>query len=208
VSNGTGEPDPLPRAWRFDARSMEAFELVTPRPWNWLELDDVDAAQLWRILEEFVTYFNARYVERAEQLVPPCWAFHGALVEELTTLCWARYHAFESGAGSVGGAQFWHTYSTPGFIDRMTRWVGPDRLRKCQAGKHEEVDVPEPTNALEWEAERRRIARDDGDLRKPPPAAASGPKTAKTASPPRGGPTLFVVADSDRAEADSPEGSS
>ena len=93
---------------------------------------------VWRLLGDFVAFVNRRYVERAEQTIPPCWAEHGALVEELTTLCWARWHAFEGEEGTVGGAQFWHSYTLPMFLERMGRWLGPDRLVKCQNGKHED----------------------------------------------------------------------
>jgi hypothetical protein len=122
---------------------------------------------LWQILEEFVGFLNHRYVERAEQRVPPCWAEHGALVEELTTLYWARWQAFESRDGSVGGAQFFHSQTLPGFLDRMTRWISPDRLRKCQAGRHEPRVLDEPVEASAWEFRRHEIAAADLALRQP-----------------------------------------
>jgi len=133
--------DQLGPSWRGAARegvAPFAFEENT-RPWNWLELDRTAAAQLWRILIEFVAFFNARYGERADLRIPPCWAEHGPLVEEITTLWWARWQAFESAHASVGGAQYWHTYTAPGFFERMTRWLGPDRLERCRQGRHEEL---------------------------------------------------------------------
>jgi hypothetical protein len=127
-------------SWLGDARTGVApfaFEDNT-RPWNWLELDRTAASQLWRILGEFVAFFNARYGERPELRIPPCWAEHGPLVEEITTLWWARWQAFESAHASVGGSQYWHTYTVPGFFERMTRWLGPDRLERCRQGRHEQ----------------------------------------------------------------------
>jgi hypothetical protein len=129
----------LPVAWQGAARTGVApfaFPADT-RPWNWLELDKASANDLWRILAEFVAYFNARYGERPELCIPPCWAEHGPVVEELTTLWWARWQAFESAHASIGGAQYWHTYSVPGFFERITRWLGADRLERCRQGLHE-----------------------------------------------------------------------
>ena len=131
--------DELGPSWLGAARvgvAPFAFEDNT-RPWNWLELDRTAAAQLWRILSEFVAFFNARYGERPDLRIPPCWAEHGPLVEEITTLWWARWQAFESAHASVGGAQYWHTYTVPGFFERMTRWLGADRLERCRQGRHE-----------------------------------------------------------------------
>lgn len=151
----------LPLAWSFEARSREEFEMASARPWNWLELDPDDAARLWPALAEFVVYLNARYIERAEQLIPPCWAEHGALAEELTTLYWARFHAFESEIGTIGGAQFWHNYSLPMFLQRMPRWLGSDRLRKCQSGNHEEIAIDPPRNSAAIALRTRQITEMD-----------------------------------------------
>lgn len=133
-----GALDTLPDAWSLPGREPITFELPsTGRPWNWLELDRDEAATMWRVLAEFVDYLHARYLERTEQRIPPCWAEHGALVEELTTLFWARWLAFESREATPGSAESFHAYLLPGFLERMAHWLGPDRLRKCQAGKHE-----------------------------------------------------------------------
>ena len=92
------ERDEVPRCWTGEARGFAgrfSFSSAT-RPWNWMELDAEDADKLFTLLSGFVSYFNARYGQCPEQRIPPCWAEHGALVEELTTLFWARWHAFES----------------------------------------------------------------------------------------------------------------
>jgi len=199
----------LPRAWTFEAREMGKFALAkTPRPWNWIELDQAEAEVVWRLLGDFVAFVNRRYVERVEQTIPPCWAEHGALVEELTTLCWARWHAFEGEEGTVGGAQFWHSYTLPMFLERMGRWLGPDRLVKCQNGKHEDRVVEDPLAAVEWEARTATIERLDVELRRPPrrPPAPGGPPP----SPPAGAdesasgngatPTLRVLGEATASE--------
>jgi hypothetical protein len=139
-------PTTLPAAWDGAARTgVGPFAFPDDiRPWNWLELDTASATQLWRILSEFVAFFNARYGERSELRIPPCWAEHGPVVEELTTLWWARWQAFESAHASIGGAQYWHTYSVPAFFERLGRWLGADRLERCRQGLHEEGSEPPP----------------------------------------------------------------
>ena len=152
----------LPGAWQGAARTGVApfaFPDDT-RPWNWLELDKASASELWRILAEFVAYFNARYGGRPELCIPPCWAEHGPVVEELTTLWWARWQAFESAHASIGGAQYWHTYSVPGFFERITRWLGADRLERCRQGLHEARTVEQP----ESDAARERVREEIRDL--------------------------------------------
>lgn len=167
----------LPRAWSFEARGERVvFNMASTRPWNWIEFDREEAATMWRILKEFVAFLNRRYVERAEQTIPPCWAEHGALVEELTTLFWARWHAFETEDATVGGAQFWHNHSMPQFLERMPRWLGPDRLHKCQAGKHAECLLEEPP--LEWENKTAAIG--NLDILERPEAPASDDATARS----------------------------
>jgi len=95
------------------------------------------AAQLGEQLTEFVDYLNGRYAWGTEHTIPPCWAAHGALVEELTTLMWARWSAFEGPGATPEAAQTWHTFFFPGFMARMITWVGRQALGECRAGNHE-----------------------------------------------------------------------
>jgi len=201
VDGGPASAGELPRSWSFEARGIREFNLAnSARPWNWFELDQREAETMWRVLGDFVAYLNRRYIERQEQTIPPCWAEHGALVEELTTMFWMRWHAFETEESTTGGAQYWHTYVFPGFLERMARWIGPDRLHKCQAGKHETREVVEPAGAEEWEARTAAIAALDLEMRRPvqpgrkEPAPAPPAGDGGGAGPLRGSaPTLRVV---------------
>ncbi len=105
-------------------------------PWDWAGCTGDGATQRAEQLGEFVAYLNARYAWGTQHTVPPCWAAHGALVEELTTLMWARWSAFEGPAATPEAAQVWHTYYLPGFMARLTTWVGRQALAECQAGDH------------------------------------------------------------------------
>ena len=128
VDTGEGSP-PLPSCWRDAARALSGTPFRDDvRPWNWLELDEHEAEKLWGYLEAFVAYFNARYGERAAHRIPPCWVLHGPIVEELTTLCFARWQAFSSIHASIGGAQYFHAYSLPSFYERLRFWLGSDLL--------------------------------------------------------------------------------
>ena len=151
----------LRRCWSGEARALSGSFVFADdvRPWNWLELDAVEAAKLWSLLATFVAYLNRRYGEHPDRRVPPCWAEHGALVEELTTLVFARWQAFESPLAAIDAAQRWHSYTLPGFYQRTADWLG-DGLLACQQGRHREVpDLPEDS-AEPWatEAELRRNA--------------------------------------------------
>ncbi len=177
------EPDDLSPPWRDAAREKICFRLPrSQRPWNWVEADREEAATLWRVLDELVEYLNGRYLERPEHRIPPCWHEHGALVEELSTLFWSRWAAFESPDASPAGAESFNSYVLPGFLDRMAFWLGADRLRKCQAGRHE-ARQPEPAAASdEWALRRAALADADVALRPAPaPAVFAGEETASRA---------------------------
>lgn len=153
------ERDEVPKCWTEAARGLPgafSFSSAT-RPWNWIELSAEEADQLFALLSGFVAYFNLRYGERPAQRIPPCWAEHGALVEELTTLYWARWQAFESPHGSIGGAQYWHSYTLPSFYERMARWLGSGLIR-CQHGLHRDVDDRPIETARSWECRTEVIA--------------------------------------------------
>ena len=165
--------DDLPACWSADARSIaSAFRFGhSVRPWNWLELGAADAEKLWALLAAFVVYFNRRYGERPDRRIPPCWAEHGPLVEELTTLVFARWQAFESVHGSVGGAQYWHHYSLPAFYQRLRDWLGDDLLA-CQQGRHRSREDPPLDLTDSWSTRTETIAMLDVTYRDAPSASA------------------------------------
>ena len=127
-------PDPTP-----PELSLEP-PLVDRNGWDWVDRDGQVATALAGLLEKFVEYFNARYAWTTEHLIPPCWAAHGALIEEITTLMWSRWSAFESPAGSPEAAQTWHTYYLPGFLARVNMWLGSAGA-ECRAGNHQPCSI-------------------------------------------------------------------
>jgi hypothetical protein len=164
--DGPASRDWIPGCWSGDARAIPgAYRFgESVRPWNWLELTRDDAERLWSLLLGFVAFFNARYGERVDKRIPPCWVEHGPLVEELTTLVFARWHAFESPHASVGGAQYWHSYTLPSFYDRVREWLG-DELLACQQGRHRDHLDASSSVELEWLARSLTVSDLDASIR-------------------------------------------
>lgn len=157
----------VPACWSSQARSISGVIQFARdvRPWNWLELDATEAPKLWTFLSGFVSFFNHRYAERTDRQVPPCWAEHGPLVEELTTLAFARWHAFESEHASIGGAQYWHSFTLPAFYSRMEVWLGDDAMR-CLQGNHVDTAL-DRTATGKWQKRTEFLAEVDAALRCP-----------------------------------------
>ncbi|HUY25342.1 MAG TPA: hypothetical protein VMV09_08595 [Candidatus Saccharimonadales bacterium] len=111
-------------------------EQTTRRPWDLVpgNVSD-DTVHVW--LEQFVAFYNHRYAWTPAQRIPECWGEHGALIEELNTLMWARWTAFSSTQASAEAAQNWHTYSLPNFLARLSTWMGGEGpAADCRAGQH------------------------------------------------------------------------
>jgi len=178
IEDGPANRDWIPNCWSGDARAIPgAYRFgESVRPWNWFELTRSDAERLWSLLFGFVTFFNARYGERVDKRIPPCWVEHGALVEELTTLVFARWHAFESPHASVGGAQYWHSYTLPSFYDRVREWLG-DELLACQQGRHRDHGDGSSPIDPDWLARSLTVSDLDVTLRVADPDDAATPAT-------------------------------
>jgi len=123
-----------------------------------------DAAQMWDTLGNFVAYLDSRYAWTYEQLVPACWAEHGALVEELTTLFWSRHAAFEGDKPTIEAAQAWHHHHLPGFYQRLRWWLG-ENGSSCRAGQHPEQspasEVNQAATAARHAERRSTLISDD-----------------------------------------------
>jgi hypothetical protein len=97
-----------------------------------------------------------------------CWAFHGGLVEELTTLYWSRWTAFSGPDASPDKAQAWHTYYLPPFYSRLAVWCGgPQNLSQCRSGNHQPARQQEGRTGEEarWAQLTEQLREDDEDSR-------------------------------------------
>ena len=119
-----------------------------PGGWDWAAQTDTTAVYLADALDTFVAYFNARYAWTREQTIPPCWAHHGALIEEITTLMWSRRAAFQGPVASAEAAQTWHTYHLPLFTARITTWIGHEAAADCRSGHHQPSRLVDPDRPL------------------------------------------------------------
>ena len=125
-----------PDLWR-------ATDIHDAPAWDLASLPDSRVAEHRKDLASFVDYLNSRYAWTLAQAVPLCWAEHGGLVEELTTLMWSRWAAFAGPSASPEAAQTWHGYSLAGFLVRMDTWLGGGRdAANCRAGNHKPSVLP------------------------------------------------------------------
>ncbi len=162
-------------AWTGPAREMPpAGSMADPDyqpggvwPWDWTAIDARQARRMWTRVRGLVEFLNQRYAWDHTQLIPPCWAFHGGLVEELTTLYWSRWAAFSGPDASADRAQNWHTYHLPAFYQRMSMWCGgPHNLTQCQSGQHQPPRRPTAADRVgEWGEATADVAQLDQDLR-------------------------------------------
>ena len=144
------------------------FDVGGTWPWDWSAMSRHQAQRMWDRLEGFVVYLNHRYAWDYPQQIPMCWAFHGGLVEELTTLYWSRWAAFSGPDASPDKAQAWHTYYLPPFYSRLAVWCGgPQNLSQCRSGNHQPARQQEGRTGEEarWAQLTEQLREDDEDSR-------------------------------------------
>lgn len=88
-----------------------------PTPWCWRSIGSNAADELWRLLTDWVTWIRGRYP--LARKIPPCWADHPELVEELTALWLAWQHAYEDRDAPLTAAVDWHDRWLPGVLYRL-----------------------------------------------------------------------------------------
>ena len=108
-----------------------------PKPWDWSDQNETEAAINAEAVADFVSFYNRRYAWTKDHTIPPCWAQHGALIEEITTLMWSRWEAFLGPRSNPGDAHHWHNYNLPLFIERIPAWIGHEAAADCRTGHHQ-----------------------------------------------------------------------
>lgn len=106
-----------------------------PRPVNWARLDADEATAAREALDEWVRWLVRRYALDHRD-VPPCWAYHGALLEELSAMHTAHRACFDP-AGSPMGPAEWHQLLGNGRA-RLQLWSS---RTGCRPGEHR-ADAP------------------------------------------------------------------
>ena len=212
---GSGVRELMEPAWSRAARTVPPggtisdpdYEPGGAWPWDWANISGDQARRMWSRLEVFVAFLNDRYGWDSAQLVPPCWAFHGGMVEELTTLYWSRWAAFTGPDSSPERAQNWHTYHLAGFHSRLGSWCGgPQNLTQCQTGNHVPARRPAARAGAgeQWRAATIELARLDHDLRPCETEGFAGGVHPSSKNPPSPAPPKPDTAQARRADAAEP----
>lgn len=109
----------------------------SPAAWSWRSLGPEAAGELSEQLDAWVNWVRHRYPLAMK--IPPCWADHPEIIEELTALWLAWQAAYEEPDPSLTAAADWHDRWLPGVLHRMEH--GPFSLN-CSS-KHQ----PRPATA-------------------------------------------------------------
>jgi len=100
-----------------DVESRAVSAGRTPTSWCWRTIGPHGAEELWHQLTDWVAWIRNRYP--LARKIPPCWAEHPELVEELTALWLAWQHAYEDTDAPLTAAADWHDRWLPGVLYRL-----------------------------------------------------------------------------------------
>ena len=85
--------------------------------WCWRDLGPEAATELEAELDNWVSWLRHRYP--LAKKVPPCWAEHPEVVEEVTALWLAWQAAYQDTDSSLTTAADWHDRWLPGLLHRL-----------------------------------------------------------------------------------------
>jgi hypothetical protein len=94
---------------------------TTPTAWCWRDLGPRAEEELWKELASWVGWIRARYP--LARKIPPCWAEHPEIVEELTALWLAWQYAYVERGAPLTAAADWHDRWLPGVLYRLEHGV-------------------------------------------------------------------------------------
>ncbi len=96
---------------------------------EWFELTADQRAQAWQGLCAWVWWLRCRYRLAIEDRLPPCWAEHPELIEELWALRVWRAEAYDRQTGSGQSAVAWHQALSTFLATTASYWAAG-----CRAG--------------------------------------------------------------------------
>lgn len=96
---------------------------------SWLLADDPELAG--QDLEALASWLDAVWLRYPDAVLPSCWAWHPALVEELHVLRLAHVEAFDPKRGTVVKAADWHDRLRPHATARISA-----AYRRCSLTRH------------------------------------------------------------------------
>lgn len=100
-----------------DLESRTVTAARAPTAWCWRKIGPQASEELWRQLTDWVAWTRSRYP--LARKIPPCWAEHPELVEELTALYLSWQHAYESLDAPLTAAAEWHDRWLSGVLYRL-----------------------------------------------------------------------------------------
>lgn len=108
-----------------------------PRPIDWTRLSGPYADDALAALDLWVRWLVTRYAIDARE-IPPCWAEHGDIFEELSAIHTAHGGAFDP-TGPLTGPADWHAMLaiTRGRLQQAVARTG------CRVGQHRAPNLPE-----------------------------------------------------------------
>jgi len=90
-----------------------------------------DAAQARTDIADLMTWLGAIYLRYQHAVLPSCWAWHPAVVEELWWLRQAHRAAYEAEGASWRDVGDWHDRARPGVVKRIGAAIGG-----CDLARH------------------------------------------------------------------------
>lgn len=136
---------------------------LLPRPWIPASCTERRLrAELWRWLDDVVTWLNEQYVwDPSTGMIPSCWPQHPHLVNEIAVLADQRRRAALDLTSS--SLEEWHRYCLPNFVDRLQR-----RMRTGCDEKHTSWPA-KPRHDRHHRTGRLRVDAFNDDLEALPP---------------------------------------
>jgi hypothetical protein len=111
-SGNAGEPDT-----RYEALGARALV-------EWHEMTPGELIAQWAGLRAWVAWLHGRYELSVEERLPPCWALHPGLVEELHALRAWREEIYSGGQAGMGqAARYWHAELRTTLQAATTMWA-------------------------------------------------------------------------------------
>lgn len=143
-----------PQAATAEEDAEEEEEEPEP-PRDWLAVQDVETARLW--LKELQEWMSGTYRWLPQSVeLPPCWAWHPALVQELLAISSTRVQAYEVGGSTVSDflTRWW-----PTFLERLRTEIvgrcGPQVHR--EGTRAYEVDPGQVAHLAAWWVQSRDL---------------------------------------------------
>ncbi|MFV0435007.1 MAG: hypothetical protein ACK5LO_13635 [Leucobacter sp.] len=141
------------RGERPSEKALPPPTAVPPKlaaPIDWWKLDDAERAETLEVLFVWVPELVRRY-GLAEQIVPPCWYQHEAIVQELLALFQYRNQQQYLDIAPPSAPLDFHT-QLQYVITRLRMWVG---MSECTLGRHNDTILPSWASQQvgEWGAE-------------------------------------------------------